>query len=149
MNISLAFAPENVVYARQVQPSRPASALTRAPFLTHASIINLVLTHASSFPCLPLSVTMWHLNRRSKPSITIGSVPSLSGHALAHTGGVRRPRLRRHRASGSSSCQGSSSNDWCLFRQPRGTMKMRPSALTIIILTVIETRHCQVDRGHA
>ena len=49
-----------------------------------------------------------------KPPYAIGSVPSLSGHAIAYLW-RSLPRVRRHRASKS---QGSSSNGCCLGRSP-------------------------------
>ena len=62
MNISMAFAPENVIYARQVQPSRPASARSFSTPQAESSIWPLP---TSSFPCLPLSMTVSHLSRQS------------------------------------------------------------------------------------
>ena len=136
MSISLAFAPENVVYARQVQPSRPASACS---FST---------PQAESGPYSQAPFLVSRFPRRSKPSITIGSVPSLSGHALAHTDGVRRPRLRRHRASGRSSRQGSSSNGWCVYsgNPVHASMKMRPSALSCAVERLVDTPGWLTDR---
>ena len=50
-----------------------------------------------------------------KPPYAIGSVPSLSGHAIAYRW-RSLPRVRRYRAS---KPQGSSSNGCCLGRSPR------------------------------
>ena len=88
--------------ARRVQPSRPASACS-------FSIIrlNLVLTHGIS-PDFRGGV---HLIIQP---YAIGSVPSLSSHAIAYRW-RSLSRGRRHRVS---SPQGSSSNGRCLCRSP-------------------------------
>ena len=64
--------------------------------------LNLVLSHGSRFP----------RRRPSIPSTAIGSVPSLSGHAIAYRW-LSPLRVRRHRAG---SGQGRSRNACCLFR---------------------------------
>ena len=58
-----------------------------------------------------------------KPPYAIGSVPSLSGHAIAYRW-RSLPRVRRHRAS---SRRGSSSNGCCLFRYYHGPINVRLS----------------------
>ena len=87
--------------ARWVRPSHPASA---ASFSTLR--LNVVLTHGIP-PAFRDGV---HINY--KLSTAIGTVPSLSGHAIAYRWRSVR-RVRRHRAS---SPQDSSSERCCLFR---------------------------------
>ena len=55
------------------------------------------------------------------PPTATGSVPSLSGHAIAYRW-RSLPRVLRH---GASSPQGSSSNGCCLFRYPHGPFFVR------------------------
>ena len=59
-----------------------------------------------------------------KSPYAIGSVPSLSGHAIAYRW-RSLPRVRRHRAS--SSPQGSSSNGCCHFAGHHGPTNVRLS----------------------
>ena len=125
MNISLAFAPENVVYARQVQPSRPASARSFSTSQAESSIWSLP---AGSFPCLPLPVTVWHLSRHSSSGqsrvyrVTHLRTPmAFAGRGSAGTGPavvvVKVARVTAGVYSGNP------------VHTP--IMKMRPSALTI------------------
>ena len=58
-----------------------------------------------------------------KPPYTIGSVPSLSGYAIAYRW-RSLPRVHRHRAS---SPQGSSSNGCCHFAGHHGQINLRLS----------------------
>ena len=58
------------------------------------------------------------------PPTAIGSVPSLSGHAIAYRWRRSMPRVRRYRVS---SPQGSSSNGCCLFRNHHGPIFVRLS----------------------
>ena len=81
--------------ARQVRPSRPASAC-----LFSILRLNLVLTHGIS-PDVRGGVSL------VLPPCAIGSGPSLSGQAITYRW-RSLPRVRRHRAS---SPQGSSSNE--------------------------------------
>ena len=73
--------------ARRVQPSRPASACS-SPYLSW--IWCLLFRDSSRVP-----------RRRPfiKPPYAIGSVPSLSGHAIIAYRWRSLPRVRRHRAS--------------------------------------------------
>ena len=97
------FAPENELgLTRWVRPSRPASAYSLSSLR-----LNMVLTHGVP-PNFGGGV---HL---SMPSNAFGSVPSLSGHAIAYPW-RSLPRVRRHRASNP---QGSSCSGWCLCRSP-------------------------------
>ena len=64
------------------------------------------------------------------PSTASGSVPSLSGHAIAYRW-RSLPRVRRHRAS---SPQGSSSNGCRLFRFHRGVIFIRLSFPTPLLV---------------
>ena len=59
----------------------------------------------------------------SKPPYAIGSVPSLSGHAIAYRW-RSLPRIRRHRAS---KPQGSSNNGCCHFAGHHGPINVRLS----------------------
>ena len=89
---------------RRVRPSRPASAApVRSPHsLTHSGWIWRLLGIPPDFRVgFQLIV----------PPTAIGSVPSLSGHAIAYRW-RQLPRVHRHRAS---SPQGSSSIGYCLF----------------------------------
>ena len=66
-----------------------------------------------------------------KPSYAMGSVPSLSGHAIAYRW-RSLPRVRRHRASGP---QGSSSNGCCNFAGQHGQINVRlsfPTSTTVM-----------------
>ena len=116
------FAPENLVYlARRVRPSRPAPA---GPFST------LRLNHQSSIWCLltgflprfPTAFTYIYVQYTVLPSTIVGSVPGISGHAIASRW-RSLPRVHRHRAS---SPQGSSSNGRCLFRFHHGPIFHAP-----------------------
>ena len=62
--------------------------------------------------------------RPSMPSTAIGSIPRLSGHAIAYR--WRAPSVRRHKAS---SPQGGSCNWRCRFRLYKGPVNMRPLVL--------------------
>ena len=105
MNISLApFAPDNLV-SRETGSAVP-------------SRVSLVILHTqaksgaySRAPLLP-STFYDGVHLHCQPPYAIVSVPSLSGHAIAHRW-RSPPRVRRPRASSS---QGSSSNGCYLFR---------------------------------
>ena len=80
MNISLsAFVPENLVLARRVRQSRPASACS----FPYSGWIRCLLT---GFLPSSAAASIYLL----KPPYTIGSVPSLSGHAVAYRRGWQR-----------------------------------------------------------
>ena len=85
-------------FARRVRPSRPASAWSLSTL-----ILNMVLTHG----ILPDFRGGVHL---FIPLYAIGSVPCLSGHAIAYRW-RSLPEVCRNRASG---LQGTSSNACCL-----------------------------------
>ena len=106
-NVLSPFAPENYMVSRdgfgRPAPRQPACSPLR---------LNLVLSHR-----IPTDLCGGvHL---LIPPFAIGSVPSLSGHAVAY-GWRSLPRVRRHRAS---SPQGSSSNGCCLCiaSRPQGS----------------------------
>ena len=87
--------------ARRVRPYRPASACS-SPY----SILRLNLVHTRGIsPDFRGGVYLF-----KPPLADIGSIPSLSGHAVAYRW-RSLPRVRQHRAS---STQGSSSNECCL-----------------------------------
>ena len=86
----------------RVLPSHLASACSFSTLR-----LNLVLTHGIP-PDFRGGVHLFI------PPCILGSVPSLSGHAIAYRW-RSVPRVRRHRAS---SPQGNSSNGCCLCRSP-------------------------------
>ena len=92
MNISLsAFAPENL--ASRDGPRETGSAVTsRVSLLISILRLNLVLTYG-----IPPEFR-GGVHSYLKPTYAIGSVPSSSGHAIAHRW-CSLPRVRRHRAS--------------------------------------------------
>ena len=101
------YAPENLVsrdgFSRPV-PRQPAH---------HSSYSAWIWCLLAGF--LPIS-TEAPIYYWLKPPYAIGSVPSLSGRAIAYRWHSLR-RVRRHRASRP---QGSSSNGFCLFRFHHG-----------------------------
>ena len=104
--------------ARRVQSSRPASAYSFSILR-----LNLVLTHEVPPDFHAASVYLF------KPSYALGSVPSLSGPAIAYRW-RSLPRVRRH---GASSPQGSSSNGCCHFAGHHGPINVRLSFPTSTI----------------
>ena len=81
-------------------------------------MLNLILTHGNP-PDFRGGVLLL------KPTYAIGSVPSLSGHAIAYL--LRSlPRVRQR----ASSPQGNSSNGCFLFKYHHGPMSVRFSFLT-------------------
>ena len=99
--------------ARRVWSSRPLSARSFLYTPAESSIWYLL----TGF--LPLSATAsTHI-----PSTAIGSIPSLSGYAIAYRW-CSLPRVRRHRAS---KPQISFGYGWCLFRYHHGQIFMRLS----------------------
>ena len=90
--------------ARQVQPSRPASACSFSTLR-----LTLVLTR---FLPISAAASIYVFI----PPTTIGSVPSSSSHAFTYRW-RQLPRVCRHRTS---SPQGSPSNGCCLFRYHHG-----------------------------
>ena len=98
---------------RHVRSSRPASA--RSFFTLRLNLIGWCFLTGS----LPLSA----MASNFIPSTAIGSVPSLSGYAIAYRW-RSLPRIRRQRVS---SPQGSSSNECCLFRYHHGPFFVRLS----------------------
>ena len=98
------------IIARRVQPSRPASACSFS-----IRRLNLVLTHGIPPDFRAASIYLF------KPPYAIGSVPSLSGHAIAYRW-RSLPIVRRRRAS---SPQGSSNNGSCHFAHHRGPIDGR------------------------
>ena len=108
------FAPLRIGLARRVRPSRPASACSFSTLR-----LNLALTNGVP-PDFRGGVHEFIIR-----SYATGSVPSLSGHALAYRWLL--PRFRRHMAS-SLSVQGSSSNNGCCFcRSRHGPLNVRLS----------------------
>ena len=100
--------------ARQVRPSRPASACSFSTLR-----LNMVLTHGIP-PDFRGGVHLF------TPTYAIGLVPSLSGHHAFAFRWRSLPRARRHRAS---SPQGSSSNGcYCLCRGQHGPFFSLPRA---------------------
>ena len=95
------------------------------------------LFRSSSTPRLNLVLPRGSLSslprRPSIPPNAIGSVPGLSGHAIARRQRLP-PRVRRHRASRP---QGSSSNWCCLFRCQHGPIFVRFSFPTPISNVII------------
>ena len=80
-----------------------------------------------------------------KPPYAIGSVPSLSGHAIAYQW-RSLPRVRRHRAS---SPQGCSSNGCCIFRYHHGSINVRlpfPDALMVYSIDYSIVK-CVIQKG--
>ena len=98
-------APENLVsrdgFGRP-SPCQPLILRTKAE-----SSIWCLLTSSIHGPRFPRP-------RQSLPSTAIGSVPSLSGHAITYRSRLP-PRVRRHKAG---SPQGSSSKECCICRNP-------------------------------
>ena len=89
MNIPLSpYVPEKFGLARRVQPSRPASACSFSLLQTESGAY---LRDSSRVPRRRPFINI-------KPPYAIGSVPSLSGHAIAYRW-RSLPRVRRHRAS--------------------------------------------------
>ena len=97
--------------ARQVRLPRPASAYSFSSLR-----LNLVLTHGIP-PAFRDGVHLF------LPPTAIGTVPTLSGYAIAYRW-RSLPRVRRHRAS---SPRGSSSNECCICRYHQGPITMRLS----------------------
>ena len=89
-------------FARQVRPSRPASACAFSTLR-----VNLALIHGTPPDFRGGGVHLFY------PPYAIGSVPSLLGHAIAYQWWCSLPSVRRHRAS---SPQGTSNNGCCFCR---------------------------------
>ena len=88
MNISLSqFAPEKFGLARRIRQSRPASAYS-SPYTDRIWCL------LAGFLLFSAAASIYSF----KPPYAIGSVPSLSGHAITYRW-CSLPRVRRHRAS--------------------------------------------------
>ena len=86
-----------------------------SPFILH--------THAES-GAYSWDSSHFSRRRKHKPSTAIGSVPSLSGPAIAYPLCSLPPRVRRH-SKASSKPDGSSSNGCSLFRCHHGPIIVR------------------------
>ena len=98
--------------ARRLQPSRPASTCSSS----YSGWIWCLLTR---FLLISAAASIYLF----EPAYAIGSVPCLSGHAIAYQW-RSVPRVRRHRAS---SPEGSSSNGCCHFSGHHGPINVRLS----------------------
>ena len=124
MNISLSpFAPENLVSRDGFEsrvPRQPAHLHTQAEFGAY-------VRDSSRVPRRRPFVYL-------KPPYAIGSVPSLSSHAIAYRW-RSLPRVCRHRAN---KPQGSSSNGCCLFMyHHRPMLFFSPHPLDLLVRGVI------------